>query len=220
MCASYHLNTDAPSLQKHINVILPEQFTFAKYVLPHAQAPVIVMHEADIVLKMMKFSLLPGWSKESKVKFATHNARLESIDTKPTWKVPFKKNHCLIPISDFVEPIYENEFAGNMVRFSEKADQLLLAAGIFDVWVDKETGETIESFSIITHDPPDFIMSIGHDRCPLFLPQSRYESWLGSATMSSEERKQFLLDSRAEISFKVEKERPLKEGWQKRIPKE
>lgn len=53
----------------------------------------------------MRYSLVPNWSKEAKVKFATHNARLESIDEKPTWKTVFSEQHCLVPLTDFIEPI-------------------------------------------------------------------------------------------------------------------
>lgn len=220
MCASYHINTDAASLQKHINVLLPESFQFSKFVLPHSQAPVILKQENDIVLKLMKFSLLPSWSKEPKVKFATHNARIETIDSKPTWKVPFQKRHCLIPISSFVEPIYLNELAGNMVNFSQQDDNLMLAAGIWDTWTNKESGEVIDSFSIITKEPPKFIEETGHDRCPLFLSGDSLQSWLNSENEELPKLKELLLTSSADIAYKATIERPLKEGWQKRIPKD
>ena len=76
-------------------------------------APAIV----PVGMKEMNFSLITSWSKERKPEFATHNARLFSEDgdpifKKPTWRGPFSSNHCVIPISKFVEPIYTGEYAG------------------------------------------------------------------------------------------------------------
>ncbi|MFV8249891.1 SOS response-associated peptidase [Bdellovibrio bacteriovorus] len=217
MCASYHVYLDSYSLIRNFKIKL--DFEFQKYLLPHSEAPVIVQENNENVLKMMRFSLLPSWSKEAKVKFATHNARLDTIDKKPTWKRPFMGNHCLVPIEAFVEPIYENEHAGNMVRFSRSSGELLVAAGIYDIWTNKETGEQIESFSIITHEPPAFIAEVGHDRCPLFLPSSAFDAWLENRNDESQKIKDFLLQVREDVQFKVEIERPLKSGWEKRIGK-
>jgi putative SOS response-associated peptidase YedK len=212
MCAQFDLKILANILSLKYGIAVPEDFAFDHRVTPHSMAPVITKKG----LQLMKFSLLPSWSKEPKVKFATHNARLETIDEKATWRGPFKKNHCLVPISRFVETIYVREFAGNMVSFSEFKHELLTAAGIFDSWVNKETGEVIDSFSIITSDPPNFIRDIGHDRCPLFLKESAFSQWLEAEEKDPKKIKEFLFDNRKPIEFVVEKDRPMKPGWEKR----
>jgi putative SOS response-associated peptidase YedK len=212
MCAQFDLKILANILSLKYGVAVPEDFAFDHRVTPHSTAPVITQKG----LQLMKLSLLPSWSKEPKVKFATHNARLETIDEKATWRGPFKKNHCLVPISRFVEPIYVREYAGNMVSFSEFKHELLTAAGIYDTWVNKETGEVIDSFSIITSDPPNFIKEIGHDRCPLFLKESAFPQWLSGDEKDPKKIKEFLFENRKPIEFVVEKDRPMKPGWEKR----
>jgi putative SOS response-associated peptidase YedK len=49
-------------------------------------------------------------------------------------------------MSGFVKPIYENMFAGNMVEFAAPHGEVLLAAGIWEEWASKDTGEVIQSF--------------------------------------------------------------------------
>jgi len=184
-------------------------------IVPHRPAPVIVAVDGAIVLKPMRFSLIPQWSKDAKPKFATHNARLESIAEKPTWKDAFQKRHCLVPLTHFIEPIYEGEYAGFMVAFHQNGGDYLLAAGIWEEWTNRDTGEVIESFSIITGEPPKFIADVGHDRGPIFLPDMAQEEWL-TLNESPASMVEFLTSNRIHTDYMVEKFRPMRPGWEKR----
>src|SRR5688572_28116765 len=128
MCAQFTLKVKANQLSKQFGIKVPENLDeIDERILPYRQSPVVVKNGSKVVIKPMNFSLIPVWSKEPKVKFATHNARLESEDEKtgevkyifekPTWKRPFLSQHCLVPITEFIEPIYTGEFKNNMVRF-------------------------------------------------------------------------------------------------------
>ncbi len=185
-------------------------------IVPHRNAPVIKLVGDQNVLTPMRFSLLPSWSKEPKVKFATHNARLETIDSKPTWRTVFVKRHCIVPMTDFIEPIYEGDLAGNMVAFHQRDHEWIYAAGVYDEWVNKETGEVIPSFSIITNDPPPFIEGVGHDRCPIFLTESGASDWLGNEGEKASVLKEFLVSHNSVPDLAVEKHRPMRPGWEKR----
>lgn len=181
-------------------------------VTPHRVAPVIVLRDQSLMVTPMKFSLLPRWSKEPKVKFATHNARLESIIEKPTWRDSFKKRHCIVPMTSFIEPIYEGPEAGHMVSFHKPDSNWLMAAGIWDEWTNKESGEVIESFSIITTTPLAFVESTGHDRSPLFLGKKAAEEWLNADSGDVD-----WLTAKAERpEISLTRFRPMKPGWEKR----
>lgn len=211
MCASYILKTTADQISTHIHVRVqvPEQL-FDVRVLPHQLAAVIVPHEKDIILSPMEFSLIPSWSKTRKIKFATHNARFDSIDIKPTWKGPLQHRRCLVPITEFIEPIYEGEYAGNMVRFSEVQNKVLFAAGLWDEWEDHDTGELLQSFTIITDEPYPYINQMGHDRSPLFLKDSGLLPWLDHKEYNLKNLKNLLQEHKRTPDFKTEKDRALK----------
>ena len=212
MCAQFDLKVLANALSLKYGIQIPEDFIFEKRVTPHSLAPVITSSG----LKMMKFSLLPSWSKEPKVKFATHNARIETLNEKATWKIPFKKFHCLVPLTQFIEPIYISKYAGSMVAFSQANHELLTAAGLYDSWVNKQTGEVIESFTIITTEPPAFVAEVGHDRCPVFLKSSAFKEWLNPKDTEPDSLKKFLLNNQDLVDFTVKKDRDMRPGWEKR----
>lgn len=220
MCSTYTLKTDADELLKIFEKIKtkPDEIIEGRFTV-NQMAPVI----SKFGLQSMNFSLIPSWSKERKVKFATHNARLFDEDgktpiyKKPTWRGPFSNNHCIVPISKFIEPIYTGNFAGNMVRFY--GDQLMYAAGICDSWVDKNTGEVVDSFSILTDDPVKFVANVGHDRTPIFISEKAAKEWL-TLKESPDDLVAFLRSNRAEPrKWEVEIDRAMKAGWEKRIPK-
>lgn len=186
------------------------QSSFDHRFLPHQQAPVCRLRNNELTLEPMNFSLIPQWSKERRPKFATHNARLETLTEKPTWKRPLLKNHALVPLSEFIEPIYEGAHAGHMVGFSGTNDQVLWAAGLFDEWLDPSTGELIPSFTIITHEPSDYVRQIGHDREPLFISPESFIAWLDTKERTPSFWIEFLKNAHLEPNLKVREDRKLK----------
>ncbi|MGZ5278654.1 MAG: SOS response-associated peptidase [Pseudobdellovibrionaceae bacterium] len=198
-------------------------------IFPRSQAPIIRKHPNGTVEMLdAEFSLIPSWwnpeKAEKKTKtgrpvFATHNARLESIDEKPTFKDAFKNRHCLVPISSFFESsLFGNKFAGNRLRIN--SDGLMLAAGCYTEWVDKSTGQVVTSFTIITHIPNEEIFDAGHDRMPVFLDRKQAFEWLHSEGKNLAELKEFLLTHSVnhDLKLNIEIDRALKPGWEKNAP--
>ncbi|MCB0342567.1 MAG: SOS response-associated peptidase family protein [Pseudobdellovibrionaceae bacterium] len=218
MCAQFIVKGHLKDLEKFYGISVPETWSKSVNVrvLPHQQAPVIVASGEALNLVSMSFSLIPSWSKTRRVKFATHNARLETVAEKPTWRRPFAEAHCVVPMTFFVEPIYTGEYAGHMVAFSEKQEAFLLAAGVWDSWVDPETGEVLDSFAILTDTPNEFVAHTGHDRMPLFLDPSHVPLWLKAKDKAPGDWLSFLKAHRATLGMKVKKDRAMRPGWEKR----
>lgn len=188
-------------------------------VFPGSLAPVIKKN-SDVEFSLMRFGLVPRWSKDPKPAFATHNARIETVLEKPSWKVPFKSNHCVIPLSAFYESVYLGPFAGNtiQIRCAKHKESILFAAGIWDEWIDKNSGETLESFAIVTRPPYPKVQAAGHDRSPVFLNSKDILAWLnlsGDGGVQREGLEKIVFNP----DFEIEIEKPLKAGWEKRIPK-
>ena len=61
-----------------------------------------------------------------------------------------------------------------------KDAELFAFAGLWDKWKDKETGKSLETYTVITTDPNDLMEPI-HNRMPLILHRQDYERWLAVA---------------------------------------
>jgi putative SOS response-associated peptidase YedK len=214
MCASFMIRQRAATAMR---LPVATRFDIDEYyeqlIVPHRPAPVIVYDNGENVLKLMRFSLVPRWLKDPKPKFATHNARLETVAEKPAWREAFRKRHCLVPFTDFIEPIYEGEHAGFMVAFHLREPGWLIAAGIWEEWTNRETGEVIESFAILTTEPPPFVAATGHDRCPLFLTPEAQKRWMENSSYFEPLE---LVSAQELLMLDVEHHRPMKPGWEKR----
>jgi putative SOS response-associated peptidase YedK len=213
MCALFEVKASSNKIKEKIPTFSSNDFEIDQLVLPYDYTKALVLENGSIVAKDMSFSLVPAWSKTKKVKFATHNARIETLLSKPTWKIPLETRRAVVSLTGFIEPIYEYEYAGNMVKFSHPQNDLILVAALYDQWVDKLSGEVLESFAIVTKAPGEFIKTIGHDRSPIFLDSKSIEEWL-NPTNSKGESLINLLQSQKDIELAVSIHRPLKNSNQ------
>lgn len=217
MCSNYTLTVRGQELRELLKKDNLKIDDIDHRFLPYQAAPVIVrLSDSTYKVAAMKFSLVPSWSKEPKVKFATHNARVETVTEKPTWKTPFVKHHCIVPMTGFYESAYEGPLAGNIIKFSENQNHLLFAAGIFDHWTDPETKNVSQSFSVLTTSPTKYIEDYGHDRSPIFLKKETAFDWLNVSGQSDRYWLDFLNTESVRPDLKVVIDRPLKPGWEKR----
>jgi putative SOS response-associated peptidase YedK len=227
MCAQFGVFKDGKFLARIFKAKPPVRDIRRGMVLPRRLGPVVTFESGGRALSEKQFGLIPSWSKEGKVKFSTHNARLVSTDektgkqvpiyTKPTWREPFSRRHCLVPMEHFVEAIYSGEFAGNMVKFIPTGEEIIAAAGLWEDWVSKSSGEVVSTFAVITDEPVPYIKSIGHDRSPVFLAPKDYDEWLGAGEKGPQGTLEFLQRSKADFSWKAEIDRPMAAGWEKRV---
>lgn len=191
------------------------------HVLPHSHAPVLIHTDKGAEVRSMVFSLTPSWSKERRVRFATFNARLDSLASKPTWRVPFVRHRALVPMQGFIEPCYSGPLAGTMVRFLPQLQTTmrtpaLWAAAVFDRWTDSHSKEELLSFAIITDTPGAAVASIGHDRQPLLIRPECKDIWLDPTRIDPQTILTLIPEIRAADALRPEVDRHLKPGWENR----
>jgi putative SOS response-associated peptidase YedK len=125
-------------------------------------------------LVSMQWWLLPHWSKEPRIRHSTFNARVESVATAPSFRVPFRRRRCLIPAAGWYE--WQELPGGNRPWFIKPAnDELVAIAGIWDVW--RGHGQTIESCAMVIGGANNAIGRF-HDRMPFLITKDRADAWL------------------------------------------
>jgi putative SOS response-associated peptidase YedK len=92
----------------------------------------------------------PGKKPPAKRPRSTNNARIESIDSKPTFAAAWRTGHrCLIPATWYAEPNWET---GKNVWWHLRRDDGApwFLAGLWNEWTDPQTGEVVLNFTMIT----------------------------------------------------------------------
>ncbi|MBK8576378.1 MAG: SOS response-associated peptidase family protein [Elusimicrobia bacterium] len=226
MCSQFIVDKTGIQLGRSLKASGGNDIPARSRVVPRRPAPVVVRQASERIFKEMIFGLVPAWSPTPTVKFATHNARLMSADKKtgrnvliyekPTWREAFRLRHCLVPMTGFIEPIYQGELAGNMVVFRPNEQNVFAAAGIWEEWTSKTTGEAVSTFTVLTDDPVPDVERLGHDRTPVFLSEEDFDHWLLAESAQPQEMLNSLRSRHAKWRWSATIDRPLAPGWEKR----
>jgi len=214
MCSIFEIKINSKNLENLFGHTLKPCFDINSEIYPGSKSFIFIRNEKDIIVQESFYGLSPSWATK-KIKFATYNARIETIFEKPSWSHPIRFKRCLVPLTAFFESIHEKKYAGNLVKFSKSSNTPLIAAGIWDSWVNPETKKSSSGFAIITRDPLAFIGEAGHDRSPIFLHEEYFSEWIDPKNNGNEKNILSILKSQKDdIEFKAEIIRELK-GYNK-----
>lgn len=180
MCGRFTISVELSDLIKYFEIKTGlSQIDYARRynVAPTQDIPVITARDGERTLSMMRWGLIPHWSRDMSASSKMINARAETVDTKPAFKSSFLHRRCLIPADGFYE--WKKEKSGKTPMRIFLPDQEIFAfAGIWAQW-KSPGGDEIRSCSIITTAANQYVMNI-HDRMPVILSEnSQYSTWLG-----------------------------------------
>ena len=89
MCGRYGF-VPGQNFDERFGVENRQESLFPQYnIAPGASMPVVVRNSPNQIA-LMRWGLIPHWSKEPRVKFSTINARAETITTSPAYRAPFR----------------------------------------------------------------------------------------------------------------------------------
>lgn len=170
-------------------------------IYPTYPSPFIYLDNGKPTCELAQFGLVPHWATDKK-KFGlrTYNARSETVHEKPSYRSAWKeRRYGLAIMESFYEPNWET---GKAVRWRiKRADaEPVAVASIWERVIDKETGEILLSFSMLTinadghevmkhfHKPADEKRSI------VVLNEAQYLPWLNADQKEAKEMLQLSPD--------------------------
>ena len=125
--------------------------------------------------EMLRWGLVPFWSKDLKMGFRTINARAETVEKSSAFRDSFRKRRCLVLASCFYEGKKEGKAKIPMFIGLESREPFAFA-GLWSDWTSPE-GESVRTYTIITTEPNDTVRSI-HDRMPVILNPEDEMRWV------------------------------------------
>lgn len=130
-------------------------------------------------LDLLRWGLIPHWSKDKSVGVRMINAQAESIATKPAFRDAFQQRRCIIPADGFYEwgKLADGGKQAYVVRM--KGGALFGFAGLWENWRQPD-GIWLRSCTIVTV-PANALCAPIHDRMPAILAFEDYAPWLGEA---------------------------------------
>jgi putative SOS response-associated peptidase YedK len=178
MCGRYRLSRRKQIVEEYFDTVSDEPDWTPRYnVAPTQPVTVIRQHPKEPVrqLSVMKWGLIPSWSKDSSGAAQMINARSETASVKPAFRDALKSRRCLIPADGFYEWKREGK-TKQPFCFEVNQGQLFAFAGLWDRWKDP-SGNWIKTCSILT-TAPNAVTEFVHDRMPVILGPDSYDLWL------------------------------------------
>lgn len=130
---------------------------------------------------MLRWGLVPFWSKELKIGARMINARSETVTTKPAFRAAFRARRCLIVADGF----YEWKKTGKTKQpyyISRNDRQPFFMAGLWESWQNKnkagdDSAQAVETCSVLTTEANPLMQPL-HDRMPVILEPPKVDIWL------------------------------------------
>lgn len=150
----------------------------------------IYTEESPYMPIVAQWGLVPHWVKDraQQQKFwnNTLNARGETIFEKPAFRDAAKEHRCLV----FVDGFYEHHhYKGKTYPYfiSFKSGEPMVFAGLWNTWTDRDNGEHLTTFSIVTTTGNPLLARIHNNpklegpRMPFIIPEGMEDEWLRAA---------------------------------------
>ncbi len=176
MCGRYLITSHTEAIRQLFKVDQRPNIAPSYNVAPTQSVPIIRLKEGARELVTARWGLVPFWAKDLKIGYRMINAKAETVADKPAFRDSYKRRRCLVVADGFYE--WQKQESGKqpyLIRLKEDAP--FAFAGLWADWTDKQSGERIESCTIITTEPNDLMAQL-HNRMPVILAPADYDKWL------------------------------------------
>ncbi len=173
----------------------------------YSEWPIIKPDGIDWDIVQMQWGFAPPFVtsaealKDARLKYATYNARNDKLLSSPIWRDAALNRRCLVPVSYFFEFRHVPKFGKNgqllkatdkypycITASTEHEEPLFFMAGIWQPFTDKLTGETFNTYAVVTTEANELMRVVNNskDRMPTILPKKQAEQWISSDLTSNE----------------------------------
>lgn len=144
------------------------------------KTPIITDTNSEIITHY-NWGLIPSWSKDEEIRKFTLNAKIETLNEKPSFKESINKR-CLVLANGFYEWQWHDTKGKNKTKFEIgiENEELFAFAGIYSQWLNQSTGEFINSYAIVTTEANSVMAQIHNikKRMPIILKPEDEAKWL------------------------------------------
>ena len=196
MCGRFVSAASLEQIAAHFDTPLPGFDAPRSYnVAPTADIVAVVANDHARQIETFRWGLVPAWSKDPTKGPPLFNARSETASTKNTFRSAFVRRRCIVPADGFYEwpkaPKGTSPDERPLPHYITRTDGGMLAmAGLWERWWPPpdapgtsgsvSTRHVLHSASVLTTSANGFMAPI-HDRMPVLLERSQWETWLDPA---------------------------------------
>jgi putative SOS response-associated peptidase YedK len=130
-------------------------------------------------LTMLRWGLVPFWAKDPAIGNRMINARAETVAEKPSYRAAFKHRRCVVLTDGFYE--WHRDGDVKIPHFiSLLSGEPFGLAALWESWTDKESGEFLNTTTLITTVANEFMQPL-HHRMPVILQPDTANVWMSGS---------------------------------------
>jgi putative SOS response-associated peptidase YedK len=147
----------------------------------------VICSDDPKTIRLFMWGLIPFWVKDAnqakEIRMKTFNAKSETLAEKPSFRNSLTRKRCLVLANGFYE--WQTNEKVKIPYYICLRDQTAMAlAGLYDQWTNPESGEMLNTFTIIT-TRANPMMEVIHNvkkRMPVILSQDTEQLWIDLKT--------------------------------------
>lgn len=192
MCGRYAVYSNPKEVAKIFAIKQSFNLEMSYNVAPTENVSVIcALPDGERVILSMRWGLVPGWQDSPNLASALINGRIETLDSKPSFKQAALRRRCLIIADGFYEWRFIDQKRRQPYFIHRNDNQPFGLAGIWEKWVGE--GTSLDSCCIITLDANEHLSPL-HNRMPAIVKSVDYETWLDPKNQNWDHVKKLLTD--------------------------
>ncbi len=188
MCFHSQQTKTALELKKRFKAEVKENETIQPSIyngFEFPKTPIIIDKEPNVI-QHFNWGLLPSWTKDINFRTNTLNAKIETLNEKPSFK-PYLVQRCLIIADGFFEWQWLDVKGKNKQQYkiSLTSNEAFAFAGLYNNWINTTTNETINTYTIITTEANELMSEIHNSkkRMPLILNPNDEQDFLSGKSI-------------------------------------
>jgi len=194
MCFHSKQSKSAQELKQRFKANFKDEHLYQPSIYNGFQYPKtpIITNKQPNEIQLFNWGLIPFWAKDDSIKKNTLNARIETINEKPSFRNSVN-NRCLVLADGFYEWQWLDEKGKQKQKYELTLpdNELFAFAGLYSEWVDKSTGEIINSYTILTTEANELMSKIHNTkkRMPVILSADNEKNWLHGHDLTMQNEK-------------------------------
>lgn len=193
MCGRYVLISKLKEIESHFGAKAEKPFEANYNITPGTEVPIITNDNTKAII-LSNFGFTPSfatkrtyiinarsegdYNKDNRADYSEKKGIIE----KPFFKKAIRSQRCIIPANAFIEGSKDKKLDEPYLVHLTGKNRLFAFAGVYDNWLDPNSGSSYSSFAIITCAPNPLLQSINHHRMPVILNDENTADYLSSST--------------------------------------
>ena len=183
MCGRYTLISAPEAIRALFDYEDQPNFPPRYNITPTQPVAIVRFAEGARRFALVRWGLIPSWVEDPRTFALLFNARGESVNEKPAFRLAMRRRRCLFPTDGFYEwrqqgrerrPFFVRPRSGGPMAF----------AGLWETWIGPN-GEEMDTAAIVTTTANRTLATI-HPRMPVVIAPDAFDLWLDCTKVDAE----------------------------------